>query len=87
MLERIVISDFGGDGWQRAWLAGLTVETVWFPDLNEDCQVDRLDLLVLVSQWLQAPGVPSADLNQDNVVDLYDFAILAAYWMVPTECN
>ena len=54
------------------------------PDLYHDYHVDLFDFAVLASQWLQAPGVPSADIapdSGDGVVDINDLAVLAAHWL------
>jgi len=54
------------------------------PDLYHDCHVDLFDFAVLASQWLQAPGVPSADIapdSGDGIVDINDLAVLAAHWL------
>jgi hypothetical protein len=54
------------------------------PDLYHNYYVDLFDFAVLASQWLQAPGVPSADLAPDmgdGVVDANDLAILAKSWL------
>jgi hypothetical protein len=43
------------------------------------------DFAILASQWLQAPGSPSADIapegSIDGIVDLQDLAVLAYYWL------
>lgn len=54
------------------------------PDLYHDYHVDLFDFAVLASQWVQAPGVPSADIapdSGDGVVDINDLAVLAAHWL------
>ncbi|MHC4497899.1 MAG: S8 family serine peptidase [Planctomycetota bacterium] len=54
-------------------------------DFEPDEDVDFADLLVLIDQWLQTPGTPSADiapLNGDNFVDFLDFAALAENWLL-----
>ncbi len=54
-------------------------------DITGDGKVDFYDLAILVDQWLQPPGVPSADIAPappgDNFVDFLDFAILAENWL------
>ena len=59
--------------------------TVYAPgDFDGNGYVDFDDLQVLVEQWLQTPGDPSADIApqpySDNMVDLLDFAKLAEQW-------
>lgn len=52
-------------------------------DLNHDCKVDFEDIVLLASQWLQSPGVPSADIapvSADGIVNFLDFAVLAEHW-------
>jgi hypothetical protein len=54
-------------------------------DFEPDCDVDLADLAVLVDQWLQPPGTPSADIapqpNGDGIVNFLDFALMAENWM------
>ncbi len=53
-------------------------------DINRDDKVDGEDLFILIQQWLQEPGEPSADIapaQVDNFVDLRDFAAFAENWL------
>jgi len=53
-------------------------------DLSGDCCVNFLDFAVIGSQWLQAPGVPSADIapeGGDGVVNFLDLDILVNEWL------
>lgn len=54
-------------------------------DINSDGQVNQADLIIMVDQWLQIPGVPSADIapqsNPNGFVDIEDFALLAEDWL------
>jgi len=53
-------------------------------DLSGDCCVNFVDFAVIGSQWLQAPGVPSADIapeGGDGVVDFLDLDILVNEWL------
>jgi archaellum component FlaF (FlaF/FlaG flagellin family) len=53
-------------------------------DFEQNGRVDMDDLMVLVNQWLQSPGTPSADIApdpRDNYVDLRDFERFAQFWM------
>jgi hypothetical protein len=47
--------------------------------------VDFKDLGILIGQWLQSPGIPSADIapspNGDGIVNFLDFAVLAQHWL------
>ncbi len=58
-------------------------------DFEPDCDVDLADLAVLVEQWLETPGTPSADIapapDGDDVVNLLDFAELAVHWLEGIE--
>ena len=58
-------------------------------DFEPDGDVDFDDFRILVEQWLQAPGNPSADIapqpNGDNFVDFQDFALLAKNWLTGVE--
>jgi len=52
-------------------------------DLYYDGYVNLNDLLIMVLQWLQAPGVPSADIAPevpDDFVDNLDFAVMQQNW-------
>ncbi len=54
-------------------------------DITGDNKVDLDDLEILVDQWLQSPGTPSADIvpppDGDNIVNFLDFALLADNWL------
>jgi parallel beta-helix repeat protein len=54
-------------------------------DINHNGKVDFEDLKVLIDQWLQPPGTPSADIaplpTGDNIVNFLDFALLADNWL------
>ncbi len=53
-------------------------------DINGDGKVDFTDFAILGSQWLQAPGEPSADIaphGGDNLVDFLDLAVLTDNWL------
>ena len=46
--------------------------------------VDISDLIILINQWLQAPGTPSADIappGGDGIVNFLDFAVFAENWL------
>ena len=61
-------------------LLNMEIVTYVSGDITGDGLVNIDDLTVLVSQWLQSPGIPSADIAPeppDNVVDMLDFAELA----------
>ena len=72
----------------------LPLSIVWIGSIPEKCGVEDLDglgdvnfgdLVILVSQWLQLPGTPSADIapkpNGDGIVNFLDLAVLAGHWM------
>jgi hypothetical protein len=53
-------------------------------DINSSGTVDEVDLAIMASQWLGAPGTPSADMcppSGDGVVDMLDLAVLANDWL------
>jgi hypothetical protein len=53
-------------------------------DLEPDGDVDIDDFVILASQWLQSPSVPSADIAPDpldGMVDLKDFAVFAQHYL------
>jgi hypothetical protein len=54
-------------------------------DVTGNGIVDFEDLAILVDQWLQPPGIPSADIaplpNGDNFVDFRDFTALSEHWL------
>jgi len=61
----------------------------WAGNLDTDCDVDTVDLALLLDYWLAATCEPfewcqGADLNRDGKVDLEDVAILATNWLKGT---
>jgi hypothetical protein len=53
-------------------------------DIVPDGKIDINDLMVLIDQWLDVPGIPSADIapeTPDNFVNFEDFALLSAHWL------
>lgn len=53
-------------------------------DLNGDCLVDHLDLVILARSWLEASVddvVPAADLSGDGRVSLPDYSGLTEHWL------
>lgn len=54
-------------------------------DLDGLGDVSFGDLVILISQWLEPPGTPSADIapktNGDGIVNFLDLAVLAGHWM------
>jgi formylglycine-generating enzyme required for sulfatase activity len=53
-------------------------------DITDDGAIDFEDLIVLASQWLQVPGIPSADIAPtpaDGIVNFLDFAVIADHWL------
>jgi len=54
-------------------------------DLDGSGDVNFGDYAILTSQWLQAPGTPSADIAPvvagDGIVNFLDFAVLADQWL------
>ena len=60
----------------------LTIILTVKPDLNADGIVDTLDLITLLSDWMQ--GGSDADIapdGGDNTVNLLDFALFAKHWL------
>jgi hypothetical protein len=58
-------------------------------DLDGSGSVGLNDLVILASQWLQVPGVPSADIMPavlDHFVDMQDLKKMAEHWQ-QTGCN
>ena len=49
-------------------------------DLDNNCEVNLIDLLLFAEQWLDPPGA-SADLIGNNGVNIADYAILAGNWL------
>ena len=47
-------------------------------DLDADCQVGILDLLMLLGEWGETDS--SADLNNDGIVNVFDLLILLQNW-------
>jgi hypothetical protein len=53
-------------------------------DLDEDGDVDFIDYAILASQWLGAPGEPSADIappGGDSVIDTLDLSVFVDNWL------
>ena len=67
-----------------AWV-GATPEKCRGADLNESGDVNFGDYAILTSQWLQAPGTPSADIapevSGDGKVNYLDLAVIADQWL------
>jgi hypothetical protein len=65
-------------------LAGLARADCPAGDLNGDCRVDGLDVLVFAQQWLQPSQTCSdshcADLDGVDGVNMFDFALLTRSW-------
>jgi hypothetical protein len=62
----------------------LEPESIVPGDIKRDGKVNLDDLKMLVDQWLQPPGTPSADIAPtppDGIVNLYDYAVLAEHWL------
>jgi len=59
--------------------------TLNIADLNGNGNVYYDDLIILVNQWLQYPGNPSADIAPspagDGIVNFEDFALFASNWL------
>jgi hypothetical protein len=55
-----------------------------YADINDDCKLDLSDYAILASQWLEAPGAPSADIapppGGDGIVDINDLGLLTESW-------
>ena len=73
---------------------GLPLSVVWVGATPEKCggadldgtgDVNFGDYAILTSQWLQAPGTPSADIAPevagDGIVNFLDLAVLADQWL------
>jgi hypothetical protein len=50
-------------------------------DINGDMKVGFVDFAILASQWMQAPGIPSADIVPDGIVDVCDLALFSQNWL------
>ncbi len=62
------------------YLAGGSVSNVVGPgDINLDCQVNELDLIILIDAFGQT-GVNPGDVNSDGVVNVLDLIILLLNW-------
>ncbi|MHC4545521.1 MAG: hypothetical protein ACYTDW_14210, partial [Planctomycetota bacterium] len=69
-----------------AWVgAGALPEKCGGADLDGTGDVNFGDFAILTSQWLQAPGTPSADIAPeaagDGIVNFLDLAVFANYWL------
>ncbi len=72
-------SEQNNSGFGLVWLGSKV-------DITDDGAVNFEDLVVLVNQWLQAPGIPSADIAPppDGIVNFLDFAAFAEHWLEGT---
>ncbi|MHC4739852.1 MAG: LamG-like jellyroll fold domain-containing protein [Planctomycetota bacterium] len=56
-----------------------------YPDINDDNKINLVDFVILASQWLETPGMPSADISPycsgDGIVDLNDLGMLTEDWL------
>ena len=53
-------------------------------DINNDCTVDLVDLILLVENWL-LPSPNIADITGNDSVNIADFAVLADNWLETVE--
>ena len=83
----VALSEVNSNAWTSAAELNVygTADVLEIPgDINGDDKVDEDDLLILIQQWLQGPGIPSADIAPeplDDFVDLRDFALVAEHWL------
>jgi hypothetical protein len=67
-----------------AWI-GTLLEKCGGADLDGTGDISFGDFTILASQWLQAPGTPSADIAPedagDGIVNRLDLAVLADHWL------
>jgi len=49
-------------------------------DLDDDCDVDYDDLIIIADNWLLAPSDPKIDLYSDETIDFRDIAELGRAW-------
>ena len=82
----------GRNGWPQEGLESTVLVDLYIllpsslplPDLDDDSDVDFADFAILASQWMEAPGIPSADIvphSGDGIVDIRDLGLLAEYWL------
>jgi hypothetical protein len=90
-VSAVSISDYG----VALPVSIMPISTVWVfckkADINSSGTVDIEDLSILVDQWLQAPGIPSADISPapdgDDTVNLQDFELFAQCWLTIVRMN
>jgi hypothetical protein len=55
-----------------------------YGDLNCDCQVNVVDVMLVAGRWGSRAGDedydPLYDLNDDGVIDVVDIMLVAAHW-------
>jgi hypothetical protein len=76
-----------GDVWRfRTQLPDIRCLSI-VTDINEDCQVNLPDLVIIASQWLDTSCPPDfcADMDDSSQVDMADFAAVAQDWNVTAE--
>lgn len=49
-------------------------------DINKDCRVDGLDVLLLVENWLESGSPLLGDIHEDNSVNWLDVSVLGENW-------
>lgn len=82
---RTRITDGDCNGTEIIDMGAYEFSRLYAGDFKPDGHIDFGDLVILIGQWLQTPGSPSADIapcpEGDNFVDFKDFAAFAQNWL------
>ncbi len=93
--DRIVLRCGTNAGEMETWqfdnlIIGETFEDLFLPpcagvkfdgDIDGDCLVDIVDLLLLAQEWMYRAVVTEADINEDTNVDLADLVYIGRDWI------
>lgn len=94
MVDDVVIFDVALTGTQVARLCRVGSQSFLVPcgriildedynldgDVNKDCKVDALDLVLLSEDWLDSGLSLLGDIHEDNTVNWFDVSVLGANW-------
>ena len=50
-------------------------------DVNKDCKVDALDVVLLAASWLRTGPSFLGDIHKDDTVNWFDFSVLGNNWL------
>lgn len=94
LIDDIVIFDVALTGTQIARLCRVGSQSFLVPcgriirdqdydlegDVNKDCKVDALDVVMLAEDWLETGPSLLGDIHKDNTVNWFDVSVLGGNW-------